>query len=95
MDMDNNNNNTEYANTAAYYNSYGQISDLFSSPVIPKMVIVGLNEEMLAMAPNAEVEKVKLFKEMLVKTLDNLFIIEFQDQVIGSGDINTVCIIIF
>lgn len=86
MDMDNNN-NTEYANTA-YYNSYGQISDLFSSPVIPKMVIVGLNEEMLTMAPNAEVEKVKLFKEMLVKTLDNLFIIEFQEQVIESGDIS-------
>ena len=81
MDLSNNNpneNNTEYTSTV-YYNSYGQISDLFSSPVIPKMVIVGLNDEMIN--STVEMEKLKLFKEILVKSLDNLFIVEFQEQV--------------
>lgn len=51
----------------------GEISEIFSAPVIPKMVIVGLNEE------NDSV--LRLFKEILTKALDNLFVIEFCDQV--------------
>ena len=51
----------------------GEISELFSTPVIPKMVIVGLTGE--------EDENLQLFKEILTKSLDNLFVIEFCEQV--------------
>jgi hypothetical protein len=51
----------------------GEISELFSGPVIPKMVIVGLIE--------GNDENLRLFKEILTKALDNLFVIEFCEQV--------------
>ena len=43
------------------------------------MVVVGLNEEFVDSV--AEREKLKMFKAILVKSLDNLFIVEFQEQV--------------
>ena len=52
----------------------GDISELFSTPVIPKMVVVGLNEEGDA--------NLRLFKEILTRALDNLFVIEFCEQVL-------------
>lgn len=51
----------------------GEISEIFSAPVIPKMIIVGLTGE--------EDENLRLFKEILTKALDNLFVIEFCEQV--------------
>lgn len=60
-----------------YYNSFGQISDLFSAPAIPKMVIVGMDGE----ETGAEMNRLQLFKDILVQALDNLFIIDFQEQV--------------
>ena len=77
-DTTNNDNNPDF-NSSIYCNTYGQMSDLFSSPVIPKMVVVGLNEEFVDSV--AEREKLKMFKAILVKSLDNLFIVEFQEQV--------------
>ena len=77
-DTTNNDNNPDFKSNI-YYNTYGQMSDLFSSPVIPKMVVVGLNEEFVDSV--AEREKLKMFKAILVKSLDNLFIVEFQEQV--------------
>lgn len=74
--MDLTTDNTSPSNV--YYNSYGEISDLFSSPVIPKIVIVGLNDEIIS-----DIENLILFKEMLVKAFENLFIIDFQEQVIN------------
>lgn len=49
----------------------GEISDLFREPVLPKIVIVGLGDE----------PTLQLFKEILVRTLDNLFVVEFSEQV--------------
>lgn len=54
----------------------GQISDLFSAPVIPKMIIVGLSE--IEVAGSAEL---RVFKDILERALNNLFVIEFLEQV--------------
>ena len=48
-------------------------SNLFTSPAIPKIVFVGLNDQLD--------ESLKVFKDILCKALDNLFVIEFCEQV--------------
>lgn len=64
-----------------YENNFliGQISELFSSPAIPKIVFVGLSE--IIGNDNKDEETIKIFKEILTRVLDNLFIIEFLEQV--------------
>ena len=58
------------------YRLIGQISELFSSPVIPKISVVGLSDEEVCGS-----EELKLFKDILSRALDNLFVIDFIEQV--------------
>lgn len=60
-----------YETNAENETEIGEISDLFRAPVLPKIVFVGLGDE----------PTLQLFKEILVKALDNLFVVEFCEQV--------------
>lgn len=51
----------------------GEIPEIFSSPLIPKIVIVGLNVN--------DDPSLQHFKEGLTIILNNLFIVEFAEQV--------------
>lgn len=51
----------------------GEISEFFTAPLIPKIVIVGLNLN--------DDPSLHLFKDGLVKALTNLFVVEFAEQV--------------
>lgn len=58
----------------------GQVSDLFSAPVSPKMVLVGLRLGL--QMSEAETEFLKTFRDILERALNNLFVIDFCEQVL-------------
>lgn len=64
-------------------------SNLFTAPVFPKIVVVGLSGH--------QEDSLKQFKEILSKALDNLFVIEFSEQVflVLHMKIDVYCISIF
>lgn len=66
----------------------GQVSELFSAPAIPKIVVVGLGSSVGGLGQAMEEENtatfLKTFRDILVRALDNLFVIEFCEQVINE-----------
>lgn len=57
----------------------GQVSELFSAPVIPKIVVLGLEQEIGIREEDATF--LRIFRDILGRALNNLFVIEFSEQV--------------
>ena len=72
----------------------GHVSELFSAPAIPKIVVVGLGSSLGLGGGLVEEDNtatfLKTFRDILVRALDNLFVIEFCEQVILLVNIITL-----